>query len=91
MKDRRFALAGKLIKTNEIQTLSGIIDLIPKTVVAKQLGIKPEKINKLLDNIELFVVKDLVKLSEAMEVETIAVLQVLNNELLLKRKGKRKG
>ena len=44
----------------------------------------------MLGNVELFVVKDLVKLAESLEIETITILQVLNNELLLKRKTKRK-
>jgi hypothetical protein len=90
MKDKRFTLAGKLIRTNEIKTLSGIIDLVPKTVVAKELGIKPERFNKVLDNIELFVVKDLVKLADSLEIELKAVLNVLDNELASKRKTKRK-
>ncbi len=90
MKDKRFILAGKLIQTNEIKTLTGITDLVPKTVIAKELGINPDRFNKLLGNVELFVVKDLIKLADSLEIEVIAILQILNNELLLKRKAKRK-
>jgi hypothetical protein len=58
MKDKRFSIAAKLIRTNEIKTFSEIIDIVPKTVVAKELGINPERFNRLLATIDLFVVKD---------------------------------
>jgi hypothetical protein len=81
MKDKRFSIAAKLIRTNEIKTFSEIIDIVPKTVVAKELGINPERFNRLLATIDLFVVKDLVKLAEVLEVDTIAVLHLVDNEL----------
>ena len=81
MKDKRFSIAAKLIRTNEIKTFSEIIDIVPKTVVAKELGINPERFNRLLATIDLFVIKDLVRLAEVLEVETIAVLHLVDNEL----------
>jgi hypothetical protein len=81
MKDKRFSIAAKLIRTNEIKTFSEIIDIVPKTVVAKELGINPERFNRLLATIDLFVIKDLVKLAEVLEVDTIAVLHLVDNEL----------
>ena len=81
MKDKRFSIAAKLIRTNEIKTFSEIIDIVPKTAVAKELGINPERFNRLLATIDLFVVKDLVKLAEVLEVDTIAVLHLVDNEL----------
>jgi hypothetical protein len=88
MKDKRFGIAAKLIRTNEIKTFSEIIDIVPKTVVAKELGINPERFNRLLATIDLFVVKDLVKLAEVLEVDTIAVLHLVDNELP-KRKARK--
>jgi hypothetical protein len=88
MKDKRFSIAAKLIRTNEIKTFSEIIDIVPKTVVAKELGINPERFNRLLATIDLFVIKDLVKLAEVLEVDTIAVLHLVDNELP-KRKARK--
>jgi hypothetical protein len=88
MKDKRFSIAAKLIRTNEIKTFSEIIDIVPKTVVAKELGINPERFNRLLATIDLFVIKDLVRLAEVLEVETIAVLHLVDNELP-KRKARK--
>jgi len=88
MKDKRFITAGKLIRTNEIKTFTEVIDVIPKTVVAKALGINPERFNRLLENIDLFVIKDLANLAGLLEVDTIAVLHLVNNELP-KRRGRK--
>lgn len=85
MKDKRFNTVGKLIRANEINTFSEVIDVIPKTVLAIELGINPERFNRLIANIDLFVIKDLVKLAELLEVETIAVLQLISNELPKKK------
>ena len=46
--------------------------------------------NRLLDSVDLFVIKDLVKLAELLEVETIAVHTLVNNELLAGQKGKKR-
>ena len=88
MKDRRFTYVGKLIRTNEIKSFSEIINIIPKTTVARELGINPERFNRLLDNIDLFVIKDLVKLAELLEVDTITILTLLASELP-KRKARK--
>jgi len=85
MKDKRFITAGKLIRTDEIKTFSGIIDVIPKSTIARELGINPERFNRLLGSIDLFVIKDLVKLAELLEVESMAVLTLINNELPKKK------
>ena len=90
MKDKRFLIAGKLIRTNEIKTIAEVIDIIPKTVVAKELGINPERFNRLLESVDLFVCKDLFALAELMEVDSIAVLALVNNQYLAYNKGRKK-
>lgn len=90
MKDRRYNTVGKLIRTNEIKTFEEILDTIPKTRLALDLGINPERMNRLLANIELFVMKDLFALAELLEVETIAVLHLANNQYLQDKKSKKK-
>jgi hypothetical protein len=90
MKDKRYNTVGKLIRSNEIRLFSEILDTIPKTRLALDLGINPERMNRLLESIDLFVIKDLVKLAELFEVESIAVLRMVDTELLASRKGKKR-
>lgn len=90
MKDKRYNTVGKLIRSNEIQRFDEILDTIPKTRLALDLGINPERMNRLLDNIDLFVIKDLFALAELLEVDTLAVLQLINTQYQQDKKGKRK-
>ena len=90
MKDKRYNTVGKLIRANELRTFDEILDTIPKTRLAIDLGINPERMNRLLDDIGLFVMKDLFALAELLEVETIAVLHLINNQHLRDKKIKRK-
>lgn len=88
MKDKRFITAGKLIRTNEIKSFAEIIDVIPKTVIAKELGINPERFNRLIGNIGLFPVKDLNNLADAMEVTFMDVMRLIDHDLQ-KKKGRK--
>lgn len=90
MKDRRYNTVGKLIRSNEIKNFDEILDTIPKTRLALDLGINPERMNRLLANVELFVVKDLFALAELLEVDTIAVLHLVNNQYAVDKKSKKK-
>jgi hypothetical protein len=45
---------------------------------------------RLLANVEFFVIKDLVKLAESLEVDTLSILHLINSELLAKRKTRKK-
>jgi len=88
MKDKRFITAGKLIRSNEIKSFSEIIDTVPKTVVAKHLGINPERFNRLISDIGLFVTKDLVNLADALEVDFLALMKLIDHDLP-KKKGRK--
>jgi hypothetical protein len=90
MKDRRYNTVGKLIRANEIKTFDEILDTIPKTRLALDLGINPERMNRLLANVELFVIKDLFALAELLEVDTISILHLVNNQYAQDRKSKKR-
>ena len=90
MKDKRYNTVVKLIRSNEIKTFDEILDTVPKTRLAIDLGINPERMNRLLANLELFVLKDLFALAELLEVETIAILTIANNQHLRDKKTKKK-
>ncbi len=90
MKDRRYNTVGKLIRSGEIKTFDEILDTIPKTRLAIDLGINPERFNRLIASTDLFVVKDLFKLADLLEVDTLAILVLINNQHLADKKIKRK-
>ena len=89
MKDLRFNTVRKLIKANEIQTFSEILETIPKTTLALSMNLNPKRFNRLLANVELFVMKDLRFLADLLEVESIEVLKLVDNELNMRSRKKK--
>ena len=90
MKDSRYNIVGKLIRSNELKMFSEIVDVIPKTRLAIDLGINPERFNRLLANKELFVLKDLYTLADLLEVDLMPLVQLLHNQIQADKKTRRK-
>jgi len=89
MKDKRFLTIGKLIKHKEIIVFSQILDTIPKTPLAFAAHIKPERMNRLLENMEYFTLDELFRLAELFEVDKDDVITVAVNQYLLDNKNKK--
>lgn len=67
-----------------------MFDTIPKSVVAKDLGMNNVRFSGLLNNIHKFVIKDLFRLAEMLEVDEKAVLELLYNQYISEKKTKKK-
>jgi hypothetical protein len=89
MKDPRYNTVKKLVKANEITTFTGIFEIVPKTRVALDLKLNPKRFNRLIANLELLIIRDLYNLADLIELETIAVLTLVDNELAKTRKKRK--
>jgi hypothetical protein len=90
MKDKRYITVGKLIQHNEIKLFRDILDTIPKTPLAHDLGIKPERMNRILDEIDLLTVREVFDLAELFEVNRSAIVTLVFNQYDADNKNKRK-
>lgn len=89
-KDRRYITVKNLISGGYITTFREIFDTIPKSVIAADLGFNNTRMNKLLDNIDRFIVRDLFKIASLIEVEEILIMRLICNEYVTEKKSKRK-
>lgn len=89
-RDKRYSTVKKLISGNYIQTLSELFDTVPKSVVAKDLGLNGVRINNLINNVGRFYVKDLFKLAEVVGVDEIEIMKLICNQHAADKKSKRK-
>lgn len=89
-KDRRYSTVKNLISGNYIKTFREIFDTVPKSVVAKDLGFNSERINRLMNEVDRFIVKDLFKLASLIEVDEIEIMKLICNQYTTDKKGKRK-
>lgn len=90
MKDKRYTTVGKLIQHNEIKLFREILDTIPKTPLARDLGIKPERMNRILDEMDLFTIREIFDLAELFDVSRASIVTLVFNQYDADMKGKRK-
>jgi len=81
-KDVRYSTVKKLIQTGDIKLLREIFDkeTITKTTVRKDLGIHNQRFNKLLDHPNKFVLDDLFRLAELLELDEKSVVDLAINQ-----------
>ncbi|MBS1604422.1 MAG: hypothetical protein JST42_17285, partial [Bacteroidetes bacterium] len=59
MRDARYKLVRFRFNEGKIKKFSDIIDLVPKSIIADDLGKKKERFNQLIEHPEEFTVKEL--------------------------------
>jgi hypothetical protein len=89
-KDRRYKTINQLISTGQLKTLGEIFDTLPKSVVAKDLGISLDRFNKMINDVERFGVRNLFRIAALIEVDEILILNLVYHQYLADKKGKRK-
>lgn len=90
-KDRRYITVKNLISAGYIKTLNEIFDTVPKSVVAADLGFNSIRINTLMASVDKFIVKDLFKLAELLEIEEIEMMKLVCNQHATEKKKPVKG
>lgn len=87
-KDKRYSTVKNLISGGYIKSFQEIFDTIPKSVVYKDLGMNSARFNKLLSNVEGFVVKDLLRIAELIEVDGKVILDLVYIQYTQAKKSK---
>jgi hypothetical protein len=90
VKDKRYTIVKNLIAGGHIKNFGDLFDAIPKSVVARDLGINNVRFSELMDDVGRFFVKDLFKLSELIEVPEIEIMKFICNQYTTDKKNKRK-
>jgi hypothetical protein len=91
-KDVRYNTVKKLIQTGDIKLFRDIFDkeTIAKTTVRKDLGIHNQRFNKLLDHPNKFVLDDLFRLAELLELDEKSVVDLAINQWQHQKKNLKK-
>jgi len=91
-KDVRYNTVKKLIQTGDIKLFRDIFEkeTITKTTVRKDLGIHNQRFNKLLDHPNKFVLDDLFRLAELLELDEKSVVDLAINQWQHEKKNLKK-
>lgn len=80
MPDPRYAITKVLIKRGHTTSFKQIFDTIPKTIVAKDLGVNNIRFSRLIENPELINVKLLNRIAGLFDIEPGEMFEVVNRK-----------
>lgn len=89
-KDRRYTLVKNQISGGHLTAFREIFDIIPKTVVGKDLKIHNIRFNELLHDISRFEMGELYQIAGLIEVEEIAIVNLAHSQYLADKKTRKK-
>ena len=90
-KDRRYSIAKKLILSGDLKTLQDLVEVVPKTVIAKDLGTHLQTFSKMLSQPDLFTFRTAYRIAALLDVDDKAVMEIIHAEHLQHKKtGKKK-
>jgi hypothetical protein len=89
-KDRRYTIAKNEILGGHVKTFREIFDVIPKTVVTKDMKIHNIRFNMLIDNVHRFELDELYHLAALLDLEEKIILDLAHAQYLVEKKTKRK-
>jgi hypothetical protein len=76
-KDRRYVTVKNLIDAGYIKIFMEIFDTIPKSVVARDLGMNNRRFTRLMNNVGQFSIIDLLIFASLLEVDKIVFLKLV--------------
>lgn len=89
VKDRRYELIGPMISAGRILHFRDLFHFIPKTIVARDLGINNVRFTRLIDDVQEFSLVDLLRLAVLAEIDPILLLQLVVDQYVGDKKTKR--
>ncbi|HET6253901.1 MAG TPA: hypothetical protein VFE32_07495 [Puia sp.] len=88
-KDRRYITVKNLITAGYIKSFSEIFDTIPKTVVARDLGMNNDRFTKLMNDVTLFRIGELYRLARFLEIDGMVLINLVVEQLNEKKDKKK--
>lgn len=90
-KDKRYTTVKNLISGGYIKSFEEIFDTIPKSVVYLDLGMNNTRFNSLVENVELFLLKDIFRIAALFEVDEKIILDLIYAQYAKTKKVKKRG
>ncbi|MBN8852875.1 MAG: hypothetical protein BGO55_14930 [Sphingobacteriales bacterium 50-39] len=85
--DRRYNIAKDLISAGKITSFHRIFEIVPKSVVYKDMGINYNRFTKLMANPDLFTLRELSTIAKLIGVDPKTIIDLAYDTLKPKKKG----
>ena len=86
MSKPKHEIAGKLIRQGEIKTLSELFHLVDRTPFSRDIGTTPERLARILVNLELVNLKDIHNTSELLSITPEQAFSLFEAEFRSKKR-----
>jgi len=90
VKDRRYKTIKNLIEGGHISSFREIFDTLPKSVLYKDLGMNNARFNNLLENVELFVLADIFRIADLIEIEKSFLVKLVMTQYQVDNQRKKR-
>ena len=90
VRDKRYTVVKNLIQSGHITLFSQIFDVVPKSVMYKDLGMNNARFTNLMENVELFVINDLFRIAALIDTDKMKVLEIIFNQYQVDNKKRPK-
>lgn len=90
MKDERYEAVKSLMESKKIVRLAQWFRYVPKTIIAKDAGIHPERFNTLINHVERFTIEEKYALAMLVELDYSVIDKMLYQQFIEELKIKEK-
>ena len=88
LRDVRYETIKPMLNEGKIQTFSDIFKFIKKSIVAADLGKNSNRFNELIERVEDFQVKELLRIALFCNLTSTEMFRLVDNELIKKNQLK---
>jgi hypothetical protein len=85
-KDQRYKAVKSMIQTKSLHSLQSVFDIIPLSIVQKDMGVNYTTLHRRVYSIELLTVGDILKMAKLFEVEPIAIFNLVGFDIVNRKK-----
>lgn len=89
-KDRRYTTVKNLISGGYIKTFSEIFETLPKSVMARDLGMNNIRFTKLMNNVDNFFLRDIFRMAVLLEISETTMYELIWQQYTIDKKSKKK-
>ena len=79
----------KLITLGQLDSFEEIFDIVPKSVVARDLGMNNMRFSKLISDLGRFMLQDLHRMADFIEVDGTILVMLADNQFMANKKRKK--
>ena len=81
-RDRRYTTVKNLITAGYIHAFREIFETLPKSVVAKDLGMNNTRFTRLIENVDQFTLEELFLFAGFLEIENLTLMNLVLHQYL---------